>query len=162
VFVVFYWAFAGALLLVGGYVLAVMGGALGGALGGARDIFDSSGLRDLTRAGALAMALVEFVGLLAFFLGLLTLVACYGLWTFRRWGLSLARGLALAYFAMNVVTLIIGIVIGAQIVTGVVCLVISSGILVYLYGKTGLGGRVILPQRYVGDLRQGLDEQMFE
>ncbi|HUT60061.1 MAG TPA: hypothetical protein VNA25_19620 [Phycisphaerae bacterium] len=161
VFVVFYWVISGALCLVGGYVLAVMGGALGGALGGARDMFGSSGLRDLGRAGALVGALLEFVGLLVFYLGLLTLVACYGLWTFRRWGLSLARGLAVAFVAIYVVALIIGIVIGAQIVTAVVGGGVSVLIMFYLYGSTGLRDRL---QRYTrgGRQLQGVEQQMFE
>jgi uncharacterized membrane protein (DUF2068 family) len=160
VFVVFYWVIAGALYLVMGYVLALMGGALGGAIGGARDMFDSSNLRDLTRAGALVMALVEFVGLLVFYLGLLTLVACYGLWTFRAWGLSLARGLAVAYVALNVLGLFLCLATRAGIVTAVVGSGVSTGILVYLYGKTGLRDRL---QRYVrGRQLQGVDQQMFE
>ena len=106
------------------------------------------------------MALMEFIGLLLLHYGLLLMVACYGLWTFRRWGLSLARGLAIASLALNVIVLIITMVTRAGIVAGVAGLVVSAGILVYLYGSANLRDRL---QRYLrgGRLQRG-EWQTFE
>jgi DNA-directed RNA polymerase subunit RPC12/RpoP len=160
VFVVFYWILSGALQLIAGCVIAGLGGAMGGALGGARDAFGSSGIGDLAGKGAMLMALFELVGLTVFFLGLLTLVACYGLWTFRAWGLSLARKLAIAYVAISGLGLILSLATRAGIVTAVVTSGISVGILVYLYGSAALRDRL---QRYVrGRQLQGVEQQMFE
>ena len=152
VWVVFYWILGGLACLVGGYVLSMMGGALGGAIGKAGDMLDldSRDLRELSRAGGLAMALLELIGLLLFHYGLLLIVACYGLWTFRRWGLVLARGLAIASVVLNVIVLIVALVTRAGIVVGMAGLVISAGILVYLYGSANLRDRL---QRYLGSGR---------
>jgi uncharacterized membrane protein (DUF2068 family) len=147
VWIVFYWIIGGLGCVVAGYVLAVAAGASGAAVGGARGIFDSSDLRELSRAGGLLSALLDFVALLLVHYGLLLMVACYGLWTFRRWGLSLARGLAIASVVLNVIILIITLVTRAGIVSGVTGLVISAGILVYLWGSDNLRGRM---QRYLG------------
>jgi len=142
VWVVFYWIISGVAGLVGGYILFAMGGALGGVIGGAKDMFDSGEFSKIARAGSLAMAALEFLGLLLFHYGLLLMVACYGLWTYRRWGLSLARGLAVASVVLNGIALIITLVTRAGIVVSLVGTVISAGILVYLYGSANLRDRL--------------------
>ena len=151
VWVVFYWIIAGVVCLPAGYVLGAMGGALGGTAEITGGMFGSRGF---TSAGALVGALFELLGLLLFHYGLLLLVACYGLWTFRRWGLSLARGLAVASVVLNVVVFIISLISRAGIVATLVGAVTSVGILVYLYGSDNLRDRL---QRYTrnGGLQGG-------
>ena len=55
---------------------------------------------------AIATELMGLVGLLWFHYGLLLELACYGLWTYRRWGPSLAKIMAV----VNVIGSLIGLV----------------------------------------------------
>ncbi len=142
VWVVFYWIINGLLAIPLGYIIACMGSALGGTNEMTRNMFGSRGFGESGGTPALAAAFLEFIGLLVFHFGLILLVACYGLWTYRKWGLSLARGLAVASFALNVLIFILGIISRAGIVAGLIGMVISAGILVYLYGYADLRERL--------------------
>jgi uncharacterized membrane protein (DUF2068 family) len=138
VWIVFYWAFAGLACLPLGYIILAAGGAAGGMAEEARSMFGSHSLGEPSGSVALRAALLEFLGLLVFHFGLLLLVASYGLWTFRKWGLALARGLAVAAVALNGIGLIIGIIYRAGIVASLVGTVLSVLVLVYLYGRSNL------------------------
>jgi len=81
-----------------------------------------------------------------FHYGLLLLVACYGLWTFRKWGISLARGLAIVFVLLNILALIITLVNRTGIVACVAGVFISVCIMVYLYGSANLRDRL---HRYI-------------
>ena len=85
-----------------------------------------------------------------FHCGIFSLVVCYGLWTFRKWGLSLAKILAIINVAMGLIGVIVAIVTCAGMVINIVQLVVSSGIVVYLYGSAELSGRA---QQYLTQLR---------
>lgn len=163
VWVVIYWIISGAGCMLGGLLYVVMGSVLGGMAAGAGDIgdiFDSRDLRQLTGTARLVSEGVGFLGILIFHYGMLLMVACYGLWTSRRWGLSLARGLAVASVGLNVITVIITLITRVGIVASLVSMVISAGILVYLYGSANLRDRL---QRYLrGGRLQGGERETFE
>ena len=137
VWIIFYWSVSGALLAVVGWTLTCVGGFLGGL---------SSGLADAVHSREAPPALVTevaaFAGLLMFHVGLLTELACYGLWTFRRWGLSLAKILAVVYAVGSLIGLVAALVMRAGIVANLAGLVISVGIVVYLYGSSNLSERL--------------------
>ena len=141
VWVVFFWVIEGVGFLFLGPICTFIGGAKGGAIEITRNIFGSSGL-----GSALEAVLLELLGVMLFQYGLLLLVACYGLWTFRRWGLSLARGLAIIFVLLNILVLIVTLVNRTGIVTSVAGVFISVGIMVYLYGSANLRDRL---QRYI-------------
>jgi uncharacterized membrane protein (DUF2068 family) len=158
VWIVFYWILSGLGFLVGGFV-SMMGGLAGSAtireFEGSRGMFGSS---EMSEPGALA-AVAVFCGILFFHFGLLMLVTCYGLWTFRRWGLSLARGLSIACVAMCVAVFFIIPLTRTTFLAGLIALVIASGIVVYLYGSADLRDRL---HRYMGGGHlQGGDWQRF-
>jgi uncharacterized membrane protein (DUF2068 family) len=93
-----------------------------------------------------------------FHVGLLTEMACYGLWTFRRWGLSLARILAVVYAVGSLIGLVVALVMRAGIVASLAGLVINAGIVVYLYGRSNLSERL---QQVFSRVRQ-VDGQTWE
>ena len=138
VWVVFYWIISGAVGMAYGIVLCIMAG-----LGGSVSSELSRGLGSLAREPARGIALFEFVGLLGLLLfhyGLLLLVAGYGLWTNRRWGLVLARPLAIASVVLGAIALTSCIMNRAVIVASAVNLIVSVRILLYLYGHSSLPG----------------------
>ncbi len=92
------------------------------------------------------------VGLLVFHYGLLLELACYGLWTYRRWGLSLAKILAMLQLIGSLIGLVASLVMRVGIVSALTSLVISVGIVVYLYGSSNLSERV---QQVFSRVRQG-------
>ncbi len=135
VWVIFFWVIQGLGLIALGVALSVAMGALGGASGSSRG-FDPFNLDRGPAGGAvLAVLGIEFAGVLLFHYGLLLLVACYGLWTFRRWGVPLARALAIVGVVLGLIILIVSIVSRAGVVAGVVGLLANAAILVYLYGR---------------------------
>jgi hypothetical protein len=142
VWLVFYWLFAGLVLLYSGGICAGVGTFMGGGIGNAPKMFGPSNVGELGGQ----MLLMEFMGVLLFHYGLLLMVACYGLWTFRRWGLSLARGLAIAFVVVNILCFVIALVYRTGIVVSVVGVFISAGIVVYLYGSANLRDHL---QRYI-------------
>ena len=137
--VVFYWILMGAISIIGGSSLTVMTGALAGAVRGNNNPFG-----EVRQAGqsAAALELLSFVGLVLFHYGLLTLVACYGLWTFRRWGFILARATAVAGVVLSLIAVVFNIVYLTGILAGVVGLIISVVILVYLFIGPGFSAQI--------------------
>jgi hypothetical protein len=151
VWVVFYLSIAGVLWMIGGFVLTFGGSFLGG-IAGAMDDFGPR-----RSGGAVGSVIAEALGaggLILFHLGLLTEVACYGLWTFRRWGLSLAKIVADIYALLSLIGLLAAIIMRAGIVSGLVGFAISVGIVVYLYGSSNLSDRV---QQVFSRVRQAGD-----
>lgn len=83
--------------------------------------------------------MTEGMGLLSlciFHLGLFTLVVCYGLWSFRAWGLRYARPLSMLYAVLGGLFLLL-IFLGGSIVILLTNLVISICIMIYFW--YGLG-----------------------
>ena len=107
VWVVFYWIFAGVWCMV----LGVAAQAGGGFSAGIRDAMES--LRGSTAMATVA-ELLSLLGFLGFHLGLLMLVTCYGLWTFRKWALSIAKVLAGFFAVGSVIWFIAALVMCAQ------------------------------------------------
>ena len=103
----------------------------------------------LETGAVLALMLVEALALLVFHLGLITLVACYGLWTFRGWGLFLAKVAADLNAVLNLIGLVICLVTRLGMLGSLANFCISVGILVYLYGGGNLAARL---QRYSSGL----------
>ncbi len=130
---VFYWSISGALLIVAGGILLNVGGFLGGVSSGMADPFHSR-----EAPSGMMMELVAVLGLLLFHLGILTELACHGLWTFRSWGLSLAKILAVVNVIGSLIGLVWALVTLAGVVASLAGLVINAGILVYLFGSSNL------------------------
>jgi hypothetical protein len=141
VWVVFYWSVSGVVTIVGGLILYIAMSTATGFLGAASRssrAFRQLELHEAAGAGLLLFELLGLLGLLLFHYGLLLLVASYGLWTFRRWGITLARVLAIIGVVGCFIELIVAMVTRAGIVVDVVGLVTSALILVYLYGRLNL------------------------
>jgi hypothetical protein len=144
VWLVFFWIIQGVGCLVVGPICISIGEAKGGVIEITRNMFGSRGL-----GSSLEVVFLELLGLLIFHYGLLLLVACYGLWTFRRWALSLAKGLAIVFVVLNILVFIITLVNRMGIVLSVAGMFISVGILVYLFGSVNLRDRLQHLQQYI-------------
>ncbi len=136
VFVVFYWVIGGFGCFIIGSLVSSMAGLLGGVLGGALGEVISA--PDLHRLGAqeyafLVHALVDLIGVALWLYGVLLLVASYGLWTLRKWGLKLARVLAIVSLVLNVLVLIGSMILRTGFVSALAGAAISLCIAVYLY-----------------------------
>lgn len=157
--VVFYWVFVGASCIIGGSLLTVMTGVLAGAVEGSGGLFGD--LKQAQRQSATILVFMEFGGLLTFHYGLLTLVACYGLWTFRKWGIVLGRAMAIAGVVFSVIGVIASVASHAGIFASVVGLAISSVILAYLFaGPPGFYTRLrqyLRANRLREDMWQGYE-----
>ncbi len=138
VWIIFYWTFAGILTMFGAVLFQVWLGFAGGAIAAMPD--------ELRRSAPVWLILlleaVQFLALVLFHYGVLLLVACYGLWTFRAWGLSLARILAIVSAALNLIGVVAAIVLRAAIVASLAGLVISLLVLGYLYGTSNVSQRL--------------------
>ena len=146
--VVFFWAIGG----VGGIIA---GGLLMGGVGFAEGSSEAlSGIVGRGSPGVVKLILefVGFVGALVWLCGLLFMVACYGLWTCQRWGLPLARILAVVYVSIGALGVIVSLVMRVQIVVSLVGLGLSIVILRYFYGSGKLRDYF---QRYSGVPRDG-------
>jgi hypothetical protein len=140
VWIVFYWTWTAIPLVAIGLGLQFMGSL-------------TAGLRDAVGSGggaALGVEVVSLIGLACFHLGLLTLVTCYGLWTYRRWALLIAKVLAVVFVLFGLIGFVAALVMRTGIVTSLANTLISAAIVVYLFGATGLFDRA---QRYVAKLR---------
>ena len=134
VFVVLYWTFGGLIALFFGSLYEIMGSVFG-ATGRMPEFLDFGGYsREVSAVVALVGALIEFVGIVLFLLGIVTLAACYGLWTFSKWGLSLAKILSVLFAVINGLALVVSIIVRAGIVLSVCALVISVLVAAYLRG----------------------------
>ena len=138
VWIVFYWAISGAGLILYGIAGCLLTGLLGGAVSGASSLVP----RQVGPVPALLVELAGFVALLVLHAGLLTEVACYGLWKRRRWGITLGRGLAILYMVFCLIGLVIAIVVRAGIVMSLVGLLINLRILMYLFEVPSLLSRL--------------------
>jgi len=142
VWIVFYWLIGGLAMVALGLMVifaASMAGGMANMVGapdGAKE------LSQLAGAGALVSLLLEFLGLLLFHFGLLTLVTCHGLWTNRHWGQPLAKGVALALTVLTALGFIATIVTRTGILTTLANLAISIGIVIYLFGRSQLSDRL--------------------
>jgi len=142
VWIVFYWLIGGLARVALGLIVifaASMAGRMANMVGapdGAKE------LSQLAGAGVLVSLLMEFLGLLLFHFGLLTLVTCHGLWTNRHWGLQLAKGVALAFTVLTALGFIATIVTRTGILTTLANLAISIGIVIYLFGRSQLADRL--------------------
>ena len=87
-------------------------------------------------AAAILGLVLEGLGLGLFHVGLLTFVACYGLWTSRMWGLKLTRGLAVFYIVASVIAFIASLIARTGILTSMVGLALWAAIAVYLFGRS--------------------------
>jgi hypothetical protein len=135
VWIVFYWVIAGLAGIVAGLMLSFGASFLGGMSEGA---FGSR----RPEGSAIAAEVMALGGLLLFHYGLLVELACYGLWTFRRWGLSLAKILAVLQAIGCLIGLVAALVMRVGIVANLVGLLISVGIVVYLFGSSNLSDRL--------------------
>ena len=149
--IVFYWIIAGIGSIVESFMF-FLAGAMGGALA---EIFEEVGLEEAERAPRVVSVLLEFAGVLLFHYGLLILVTCYGLWTFRRWGVTMGRALAIVSLVLNTILFIICLVSRVGVVISVVSLLISLGILLYLY-EHPLLSRGLRELSRVGRLGKGM------
>jgi len=111
---------------------------------------------------AVPLEVLQLAGFAFFHVGLLMLVTCYGLWTFRKWGLTLAKVLAVIAALGQLLFFIAAIVKHAGIVESLASMIISAAILVYLFGRAELTDRA---KKYVSQLRSHTttpDWQKFE
>jgi len=79
---------------------------------------------------------LDILATFVLYLGLFTLVVCYGLWTFRRWALIGARVLSLVDVACSLLFFIEVGYRGELFVYAVAFFITSIAILVYLYGSS--------------------------
>ena len=150
--IVFYWIIAEGIGSILQSFMFFLAGAMGGALA---EIFEEVGLEEAERAPRVVSVLLEFAGVLLFHYGLLILVTCYGLWTFRRWGVTMGRALAIVSLVLNTIGFIICLVSRVGVVISVVSLLISLGILLYLY-EHPLLSRGLRELSRVGRLGKGM------
>ncbi len=154
VWIVFYWSICGVFGIVGGLVLIYGASFLGSMSQGLGSAFQSR----CADEAAIATELMGLVGLLWFHYGLLLELACYGLWTYRRWGPSLAKIMAVVNVIGSLIGLVAALVMRAAIVGTLAGLVISVGIVFYLYGSSNLSERV---QQVFSRVRQ-VDDRTWE
>ena len=140
VWIVFYWLLLGVTLITAGSILSSMGYVVGTSAKsvGLDDLLAASGGKRSSTVGG-AMALLEFLGILMFHLGLLHAVACYGLWAYRRWGFVCARVLAIADVVLDLILLILALSSGMSVVTLLVVLLTACVILAYVWGYSPAG-----------------------
>lgn len=80
---------------------------------------------------------ISFLAILFILLGVLDLAACYGLWSFQKWGLTLAIVLYIASIPLSILLMITPIpgveVTGWDVLLQVVGIAVAIGILIYLF-----------------------------
>jgi hypothetical protein len=134
VWIVFYWIISGVMTTIGSLMMMLAAGAMLGAVSGMGDAFHSPHVAE----GAIAAEFISLLFLLLFHVGLFTMVTCYGLWTFRKWGLLLARILAAVYSVGGLITLIVAVVMRSGLVASLTNFGISIAILIYFFGRANL------------------------
>lgn len=130
VWIVFYWVLCGFIAAETGASFVMAGGTGGGIASSASAFREFRGIPGLP---PLPPITVEAMGVGLFHLGLLTLVTCYGLWTFRAWGLYLARRLAIGHAVLALTLFIFCIVNGEALITGMAGLLFSIGVICYFF-----------------------------
>ena len=147
VLIVFYWAIMGSLAIIYALGTTIMAGLASGI---------SQAAQAAARSESPTAALVgEFLGALAvglFAWGLVTLRACYGLWTFQEWGLLMAKRVAVLNIVLSLISLIISIIARVAIVMNLASLAAAVAILAYLFGTENLFGQL---RQYEARLREG-------
>ena len=133
--VVFWWALNGGLAIAYG----VAGLAFATFLGGASQLAVRHDIAPW--AGVAVAMMVELLTVLLFFGGLLLLVAAYGLWTFQRWSLPLAKLLAVGNALVGLMGIVPAMIVQAGVVLDLANLAASAAILVYLFGNRNLSER---------------------
>ena len=154
VWIVFYWSLGGVAAIVVGLALSMGASFIGSMSQGLEDAFRSR----RPDSSVIATELMGLGGLLLFHYGLLLELACYGLWTFRRWALPLAKILAVLQAVAGLIGLVAALVMRTAIVANLFGLVVSVGIVVYLYGSSNLSERL---QKVFSRVRQ-VDGQTWE
>ncbi|MEI8372862.1 MAG: hypothetical protein WCJ35_08515 [Planctomycetota bacterium] len=138
VWIVFYYSLGGLVSIVVGLGLYIVASFLGGLSQG----IENTLYFRRPEGSFIATELMSLGGLLLFHYGLLLELACYGLWTYRRWGLSLAKILAVLQAISSSIGIVMALVTRTGIVANLVGLVISVGIVVYLFSSLNLSERV--------------------
>ena len=149
VWIVFYWSLSGVAAMAMGLAATWFAGVMVGAAAAGEG---RPGFGVASGHGAIVAALVEFLGLLLFHFGLLILVTCYGLWTFRKWALCLAKVLAVAFVVLILVGFVGSLISRVGIVSNLVNLGISIAVVVYLYGSSNLSERLQQVFSHVGQV----------
>jgi hypothetical protein len=140
VWIVFYWGFTGVVAALFGIAVQWAGGFIGGI---SSVLEDSGPLRSSTLPGGkIAAEVAGFGGILLFHIGLITLVACYGLWTFRKWALPVAKVLAVVFGVGAFLAVIVALVVRHGIMVGLTNLAISIAVIMYLFGSSNISERL--------------------
>lgn len=144
VLIVFYWAIVGFLAIVYALGTTVMAGFASG--------MSQAAVRSESWTGVLVGELLGALSVGFFLWGLVTLRACYGLWTFQEWGVSTAKRVAMLNIVFSLISLLVSIIARVAIVLNLATLAAGVAILAYLFGRENLLGRL---QEYGVRLRQG-------
>jgi hypothetical protein len=147
VLIVFYWAIVGFLAIVYALGTTVMAGFASGISQAAQ-----AAVRSESWAGVLIGELLGALSVGFFLWGLVTLRACYGLWTFQEWGVSTAKRVAVLNIVLSLISLLVSIIARVAIVLNLATVAAGVAILAYLFGRENLVERL---QEYGARLRQG-------
>jgi hypothetical protein len=153
VWIVFYWAISSIFAIIGGLFLLYAASFTGSMI----TTFGKETFSEM-QGGLIRLLFVEFLGVLVFHFGLLTMVACYGLWTMRKWGLKLAKQLSVVYAILNLLTFTFAIVTRVGIIANLAGFIVSVVITIYLYGGSELSERLQQAYSRLG----GADEQKWD
>lgn len=161
VWIVFFLAFQGVMLIIFGLVMAFVAGAAGGMAGAAGQFGPQHELGGFLVAHS--GVIIEGVALALVHTGLLTLVTCHGLWAFRIWGLWLARVLAIVYIVL--LLFVVGSTpasadrnsVQVGTVTSIVGLGLWAATLGYLFASSEIPNRADQQSRFRSRLRIGSD-----
>ena len=141
VFIVFYWVVNGLAALAVGMFLTFASGIGQQVLGQARGRMGSPAFPSEAEMTIYLIA-YEFAAVALYLYGLLLLVASYGLWTFRKWGLAWAKGLAVVSVVLNLLAAVAAIASRAGVVNGLIGTALSTVILIYLFGRLELSNHL--------------------
>lgn len=136
VWIVFLWGINGLASIAVGTILSYVATFVGGVERASRDLF---GAHDVS---VLAAEMLALFALLAFHFGLLMEVTCYGLWTFRRWALSLAKTVAGITAALSVIGVVVALITRQAIVVSLAGLFVNCGIWFYFVGSSNFSRRM--------------------
>ncbi|MBS0209047.1 MAG: hypothetical protein JSS27_08855 [Planctomycetes bacterium] len=138
VWLTFYFVLNGLSVMILGLIFTGLVQAGDSALSGMSHVIGQAQSRaaaELGAAGTIASLTLQALAALTFHLGLLTLVASYGLWTFHAWGLSLARLLSIVYAVLAMLSVILAVSLRVGIMSSVISLTIWSIVLVHLFAS---------------------------
>jgi len=69
-------------------------------------------------------------------------VNCYGLWTYRKWALSVSKVLAVVYVVVSLIGFIASLIGRVGIISSLSNLAISIAILLYFFGSSNVSERL--------------------